>query len=302
MKFIKKEYLLYEIYSLVSVFVLLILAGLLKFLFRTFSLYLEDCLDFEFTFLIVIHLYFLLSPFAYLKLFSKRKLSFLMLLIVLLINCLVFFIIGFFTTNASGFIFITTVVFYITIPFLFGQQIFSKKANFIKKLAFLSSFVAIVLFNYNLVHPIILQKQNFGSISGTYSKSIDIKLVSFKDENGDVYNLDDQIVYLDFWNNTCGVCIKKFPLVQDFANDLENKQFYLVNVFENKDEIQIAKKILKDRNVGVKNIFLNKKDLSHFDVHFYPTVIKVVDDEIVFKGSIETLPYFNLIERLYSLN
>jgi thiol-disulfide isomerase/thioredoxin len=140
----------------------------------------------------------------------------------------------------------------------------------------------------------ILQKQNFNSISGTYSKNLDISTVNFMDENGNIINLDDEVLYFDFWSNTCGKCIKKFPDVEKFANDLDDELFYLVNVIGDESEMEIAKKILKDRNVNMKNIFIDRTDVSNFDVYFYPTVIKVDNNEIVFRGMIETLAYFNL--------
>ena len=298
MRFIKKEYLFYEIYGLISVFVLLILAGLLKFLFRTFSLYLEDRLDFEFTFLIALQLYFLLTPYLFIRSFKHRTLRFSKLFIVFIINCLVFFTIGLITSNASWFVFLTTVTFYVLIPFSLSYHVFLVKKKLLNKLVFLLCFVLIIFLNYKIIHPVVLQQQNYGSISGTYSKAIDIESINFKNEDGDIINLDKDIIYLDFWNNTCGVCIKKFPIVENVATDLNGQSFYLVNVIEDESQIETAKNILNSRNVNVQNIFLHKQDLANFDVYFYPTVIKIVEDEIVFKGSIETLNYFNLIEGL----
>jgi len=298
MKFIKKEYLLYEVYSLVSIFLLLVLAGLLKFLFRTFSLFLEDRLDFEFTFLIALQLYFLLTPYLFIRFFKQKALRFSKLFIVFIINCLVFFFIGLITSNASWFVFLTTVTFYIIVPFSLSYYIFLSRKKLLNKSVFLLCFVLLIFINYKIVHPVVLQKQNYGSISGTYSKAIDIEFINFKDEDGDIINLDKDIIYLDFWNNTCGVCIKKFPIVENVASALNGQSFYLVNVIEDESQIKTAISILKSRNIKVQNIFLQKQDLENFDVHFYPTVIKIVEDEMVFKGSIETLPYFNLIEGL----
>jgi thiol-disulfide isomerase/thioredoxin len=183
------------------------------------------------------------------------------------------------------------------IPIYIGYR-FEITSKWLVKSFFLVLLVLLFRVSLSRAYPIFLQVENYDNISGIYSKEIQFKSIEFRDENGDVLFLNEDNVLLDFWTNTCGVCIKKFPKVVDVVEGLDNQPFYLVNVIDDESQMIEAKEILKQRDVSLKNIFLFKENIEKFDINYYPTVIKVENNEIVFKGMIESYVYFDFIRNL----
>lgn len=298
MKLFKKEYLIYHLFSITSIAFVLILDIVLKSLLKIFSLYINDYFNFEILHVIFIHTYFFVTPYLFFKIFKKVRLKFSRFLLVFVVYNFIFHLIGYLISSPILLIFLLSTVLYAYLPLILGYFTLVDHAKVSKKIVSLFIFLLLTYFNLNYTNKLMLQKQNFSSISGVYSKQIDLNSIDFINQNGEIINLKKDVVLLDFWTNTCGICIKKFPKVESVIKSLDHQTFYFVNVIDDESQMEKAKEILRVNNVNSKNLFIHKNQLSKFDVSVFPTFIKIENGEIVFKGMIETFSYFNLVENL----
>lgn len=158
----------------------------------------------------------------------------------------------------------------------------------ISMLAF-SFFISFILFN------VLDNKHAFNTYTGFYNKPWQNIVVTDKNLN-QLYFEQDKIYVIDVWNNTCGVCIMKFPLFEKLKKKYKTNKnviFIGLNVYKEKNEVVTAQTITKDYNFTGDNYFLKTQDLSKVAVSFYPTVLVVKKDTIIFRGSIETLNIFH---------
>ena len=288
-KYINK-YWPYELFTLASIFMILILGGLTKFLLQIFDQYIPESVEFIELFPILLLLTHFLISVIFFNRIKPMKANLGILLLIYSINYILFSIPRLIDFSVEIIINLTGLVL-IFICFILGY-IFKVSANpFYKILSALTTIVFIFLV-IKFIQPRLSQIQNHGSLIGTYSKKIDTNKVQFYDKDHNEVDIQDESYLLDFWSNTCGVCIKKFPKIKEFKSDYEFMDFYLVNVIDQKSDIKKAEGILDERNLDLKNIYLYKDDLRSFDVEYFPTVLMIEEKEIVLKGSIETVKYF----------
>lgn len=191
-----------------------------------------------------------------------------------------------------------------TIPYILSAIVFSRlsktKKISQKILILLTSFLIIVILN-KYIPQIISQKIFFNNVNGEAKKEINISKIPFLtfDNNSDKYFFEkDKIIVLDFWNNNCGSCFKKFPKLNTFYNknkSNKNLQIFSANVYKSESEIKKGNELLTRYNYDFKNIFISNKYKNDFQIEAFPTVIVIKNNEIIFKGTIETLDNFNFL-------
>ena len=137
-----------------------------------------------------------------------------------------------------------------------------------------------------------LNKINFGTYFLSVNEQVPSGLI-LKSNNGDSLNYShtDKIIVLDFWNTGCGICFQKFPILQH-QHDLYSKtnkiQFYAVNVPLKRDTIGQGNAVFKSLNYSVNNLnTLNIQTAVDLGVNYYPTVLIVYKNRIIYRGDIE---------------
>lgn len=190
------------------------------------------------------------------------------------------------------------------IPYMlsFGLGLFLSEKKSISSLAIQSvSMVIIIMISSLFLAQIHRQQVNFKNLTGKKNKEIKSEVVFFNEY--DTINLGNQVnkVYvIDFWNNTCGACIKGFPKYRDLKlkhQDNQNVTFIIVNVYKNKKDIARANELLKINNLSdLETYFIHEKDVKDFEIEGFPVLVAVKNEKIIFRGYIETLSIFS---RLY---
>jgi thiol-disulfide isomerase/thioredoxin len=105
-------------------------------------------------------------------------------------------------------------------------------------------------------------------------------------------DLRNKIVVFDFWSTGCGVCFRKFPILQEKFNKYKNStdiEFYAVNIPYKRDSTGAAARIINEYHYAFPVLYARSDSLAKlFKVFAYPTVIIIKNGkEIIFRGNIE---------------
>jgi thiol-disulfide isomerase/thioredoxin len=257
--------------------------------------FLNENITFIGYFVFLIYLFFV---FRYDKINKIILIKIILLLILTHCTLLIFSVIvkGYDKTNIISLIHIIPYIFSAIIYFLLSKS--DNKLN--QVLLFSTSLVFLYLLN-TYIPQIVYQKIFFDNITGGIKKQIDINKIPYlaPKYNSKKQFLDkDKILILDFWNNNCGSCFEKFPKFNSFYNkNKSNKklQIFSVNVYKNEKEIQLGNQLLSKYNYDFSNIFIKDEVKNLFQIEAFPTVLVIKNNEIIFKGTIETLENFNFL-------
>jgi thiol-disulfide isomerase/thioredoxin len=136
-------------------------------------------------------------------------------------------------------------------------------------------------------------KLSFGSFTFIVSEEVP-KFILINSNGFDFTNKDlsNKLVIFDFWTTSCGVCFKKFPLVQEKFDKYKNTpdiEFYSVNIPWKRDSIGKAEKIFSKYSYTFPRLNANSDSLAKiFKILVYPTVIIIRNgEEIIYRGNIE---------------
>ncbi len=134
---------------------------------------------------------------------------------------------------------------------------------------------------------------SFGTLFYTVSEKVpDFTMI---DSNGNEFTnreLKGKIVVFDFWGTACGVCFKKFPILQEKFTKYRNIpgiEFYAVNLPIKRDSIGDAEKIIRGYHYTFPLLVAQNDSLAkRFKVFAIPTVIIIRNgEEIIYRGNIE---------------
>ena len=117
-------------------------------------------------------------------------------------------------------------------------------------------------------------------------------MINLKGNNFTNTELKNKIVIFDFWTTSCGVCFRKFPILQEEFVKYKNTpgiEFYAVNIPLKRDSIGAAKRIISEYPYTFPVLYAKSDSLAKlFKVFAYPTVIIILNgEEIIFRGNIE---------------
>lgn len=109
-----------------------------------------------------------------------------------------------------------------------------------------------------------------------------------------IKDLEHQYVVLEFWTSSCGVCFKKFPMLQEMYDNYRNLNDVLVaGVFVRyraNEELGTGKDIIRKKGYTfpVYAVHRNSSLVSHADITVFPTVLILDRNKtVLFKGSID---------------
>lgn len=155
--------------------------------------------------------------------------------------------------------------------------------------------VLLIAFTNYYTIPFTNQKGSYNNYDGKSNmrKVKYLALYNGKGEIKKIHNQESKIVVIDFWNNTCAICFKKFPKYIEFQKQYVNNptiEIIALNVFEEKKEIIEGEKLLEQtKNQDLINYYISKDSISIFNVSRYPKVVVIKNNRITFEGNLETL-------------
>lgn len=116
-----------------------------------------------------------------------------------------------------------------------------------------------------------------------------------KNQFGKLFSIQDfqnKILILDFWHTRCGVCFRKFPIVQELYTKYKSDTSILILTINKPiedDSTGQAFNVIKQNGYTFPVLLPKNKSLPEiFEVTSYPTTF-VIDKngKIIFKGDIE---------------
>jgi len=137
-------------------------------------------------------------------------------------------------------------------------------------------------------------KANFGTFTGNVNYNLPCKIEG-KNQYGQSFselNFKNKIVVLDFWHTRCGVCFRKFPIVQELFETYKRDTSILilaVNKHLVEDTTRQAFDVINKNGYNFPVLLPSNNNLAeNFNVVSYPTTF-IIDKKgkIVFKGDIQ---------------
>ncbi|WP_336515338.1 TlpA disulfide reductase family protein [Pollutibacter soli] len=102
-----------------------------------------------------------------------------------------------------------------------------------------------------------------------------------------------KLTVLDFWNTSCGICFRKFPILDSLNKKYKNSgvSFYSVNVPIKDEHEPKSESMITKFNYSFGNLFLTEKRFGDsFNIKFFPTTLVVNEkEEIIYRGNIDEL-------------
>ncbi len=103
----------------------------------------------------------------------------------------------------------------------------------------------------------------------------------------------DKIVVLDFWHSRCGICFKKFPLLQELYDQYQTDEavlLYAVNKPLKQDTTGQAFDMIARRAYTFPVLVAADEHLPEtYGVKGYPTCFVIYDNKVIYKGGIENV-------------
>ena len=183
----------------------------------------------------------------------------------------------------------------------FGLGLFlADKKGYFNIASQLAMLVIISFVNSFFLNKIHHQYINFGNYTGTTNQKIGSKVVFYN--LNDTLQIDqqkDKTLVVDFWNNTCGACIKGFPKYRDLKSKHANNpnvKFIIVNVYKSEKEKERALELLEMNNLSdMQTYFIHENDVKDFEIDGFPKLVVIKNKEIIFNGFMDTLSIFDFI-------
>ena len=126
--------------------------------------------------------------------------------------------------------------------------------------------------------------------------------VSFFDTGNASQNFYDPTKYyiLDFWHSRCGVCFRKFPVVDSISRLADTAKFFIgaVNIPILNEVKEDNYHILDSFEYKFQKLFaINRSVADSFGVVYYPTTIVIKSNHIIFRGDFdEAIKRFKVVE------
>jgi thiol-disulfide isomerase/thioredoxin len=150
--------------------------------------------------------------------------------------------------------------------------------------------------NY-VVQTFSSQKTNYNNYSGIVEIPVtNLNSLELFDSNKQGLSWKDltskKVLVIDFWNNQCSVCIQKFPDFENFMFENEkykNVEFISLNVIKDTSVINRGNELFGLKLLKFNNFYVKDQNLERFQLDFFPSIIVVKEEKIVFRGTMEML-------------
>jgi thiol-disulfide isomerase/thioredoxin len=101
---------------------------------------------------------------------------------------------------------------------------------------------------------------------------------------------EDKILVLDFWNTGCGICFKKFPILDSVQKAFKADsvvRFYAINIPMEQDSAGVAFKEIRERGYTFNVAIGDTAMPAAFGFNGFPTVYILRNDSIIYRGNLE---------------
>jgi thiol-disulfide isomerase/thioredoxin len=151
---------------------------------------------------------------------------------------------------------------------------------------------SICIFYFVRGHMLWIHYLNYGNLTGQMFQKVPENwlgsLASADSNNKRV--LERKLVVLDFYNTSCVVCFRKFPLLQKLTDKYKNLNsigIAAVNIPLERDTIGMAQYLVRSKGYSFPIIVAQKCADSVFKILAFPTTIIIKGGDVIYKGNIE---------------
>lgn len=147
-------------------------------------------------------------------------------------------------------------------------------------------FLCMALTQAFVLHSYWLHFLNYGAFTSQVKEALNVSAA----EKERLFKNRHKLYLLDFWSTSCGVCFKKFPKVQALYDQYKNNdkiEILAVNIRLPQDTDRMAAQLVANRGYSFPVLVAEETFKNSFGVAYYPTVVMVKGDNIVFRGDIE---------------
>ncbi|WP_115171892.1 TlpA disulfide reductase family protein [Sphingobacterium spiritivorum] len=134
---------------------------------------------------------------------------------------------------------------------------------------------------------------NYASFTGSVNEKNLTKIEGLNNMR-EIVNVRHQtdLIVLDFWHTSCGICFRKFPVLQKLSNKYLHSQkvrVLAINIPLKSDTNQMAFNMLFSNSYTFENIIAIDSSLyKKFNVNVFPTTLLLdKHDNVLFRGDIE---------------
>lgn len=138
-----------------------------------------------------------------------------------------------------------------------------------------------------------IHKVNFKTFTGVVLEAVpEFKLFDSSNQVITRETFKHKIIVLDFWHTACGVCFKKFPILQQKYDKYKNInwiKFYAVNLPLKRDTVNQAINTIRKLKYTFPVLFVQSDSVvKAFNILSYPTTL-IIDNgkSIVYRGDID---------------
>ena len=130
------------------------------------------------------------------------------------------------------------------------------------------------------------------------NENAEILFYNANNETLSLLQLPHEIVILDFWTTSCGICFKKFPELQELYDKYKPDDrvgIYAVNLLLKNQELEFVKEnkhLMKYTFPQLYTSFEYSKNIQkHFDFNKVPTVVIIDDGRLIYRGQLNIKDY-----------
>lgn len=218
----------------------------------------------------------------FISFFVLKKYDFIKNFILLIVPILVLI----FITSVINYDFLRSIFYLIFIPIAsFLGYLYKIKKNIIIPIAVIIFSLVIGLYIYPNYFVYFINK---GARKNTVSPKFELI-----DRNKKQVKFTKNIIVLDFWTTSCGVCFKKFPELEKiylaYKNN-DNIAFYSVNIPLKRDNFNKTLKMVDSMNYKFSTIYALPKDniQKKLNINAFPHLIIIKNDSIRYSGRLVT--------------
>lgn len=132
---------------------------------------------------------------------------------------------------------------------------------------------------------------NYRTADGIVKEPEPIWLVKDQQEKSmNQQTFDGKILVLDFWNTGCGICFKKFPILDSVQKAYKADsivRFYAINIPMEWDSAGVAFKEIREKGYTFNVAIGDTAMPAAFGFNGFPTVCILRNDSIIYRGNLE---------------
>ena len=175
---------------------------------------------------------------------------------------------------------------------MINGYLFCRYSQLYKKLILIAISTSYCLICEFVMVDLIIHYENHGNFTGTIDKEL-TKSLSYITQTNDTVNINeisDQLIVMEFWSTTCGVCFIKFPVFQKLFNKYKDNPKIIitsVNVPYERDSSSTAIDMIRARKYTFP-VAKNYDGLNNaLEIYAFPVSIIIRNNRVIYRGDLE---------------